>query len=396
MQWSQKYDPKNIDGIAGNPSAVKALKTWASDWNYKKKPLLLVGTPGTTKTTSTLALAQTFEWELLEMNSSDLRNKKNIERIAGLASVSATFSGNKRLILFDEVDGMFRQDFGGSRAVLEIVKHSRNPVILTANDAYAKNLASIRKYCEVIKFKKIHYSTIKNRLAQICDSEGIQYDETALLELAKRQSGDLKAAINDLQAIAQGSEKVSISSLEVLGARDKTESIFNALRTIFKKKSFGEAREAFDECEENPDLFMHWIDENIPREYQGEALAKAFEHLAKASLYAGRITRRQNWKLMKYQIALMSSGVSLVDSSEGYTQYQFPSFIRKLGASRGKRATQKSLADKVGKRIHAGRKEVIQFYLPFLRELFKKDPQGFAELFKLDEKESALLSDQNP
>lgn len=391
MQWTEKYKPQDIDDIVGNPSAVSAVKAWASNWTPKKHPLLLVGHPGTGKTSSVLALARAMHWDLLEMNSSDLRNKKSIERVAGLASVSTTLSGNKRLILFDEVDGMFRQDYGGAGAVLQIVKNSKSPVILTANDAYVSSLATIRKYCEMVKYKKIHYGTIKTRLKQICEAEGLVCEDDALLKLAKRQSGDLKAGINDLQAIGQGAEKVGMESLEVLGARDKTDNIFNALRTVFKKQSFGEAREAFSACEEDPNMFMQWVDENIPREYKGEALSDAFESLSRADIYAGRIIRRQNWGLMKYQLDLMSGGVAMADAPHGFTPYQFPTFIRKLSASKAKRNTQKSIAKKVGKRIHTSRKEFVQEYLPFFRELFKKDPEGFAALFHFDEKELDFL-----
>jgi hypothetical protein len=49
------------------------------------------------------------------------------------------------------------------------------------------------------------------------------------------------------------------------------------------------------------------------------------------------------------------------------------------------------MAAKVGKRIHASRKEFIQEYWPFFQDVFRKDPHGFGALFGLDEKELELL-----
>jgi len=351
----------------------------------------LVGPPGTGKTTTALAIAHSTGWEVLEMNASDLRNRKNIEGTAGLASVSTTFSGNKRLILLDEVDGMFKADFGGSNAVLQVVKGSQNPVILTANDAYASTLTTIRSYCDVVKFKKIHYGTIKTRLAQICEKEGVKCDDDTLTELAKREAGDLKAAINDLQAVAEGAKLVDMESIKVLGARDRSERIFDSLMVVFKKKNIRDAKEAFDACEEDPEMFMNWVDENIPLDHEGQGLADAFESLSRADIYAGRIAKRQDWGLMKYQLDFMTGGVSLAESKPGYSMYQFPSFIRKLSASKAARNARNSMADKVGKRIHASRREVVQEYWPFFLELFRKDPQGFAALFGLDDKELEFL-----
>ena len=167
--------------------------------------------------------------------------------------------------------------------------------------------------------------------------------------------------------------------------------MFNALLKIFKKKSFSEAREAFANCDESPDLFFKWVEDNAPSEYSGKELAEVLKNLALADVFAGRITKRQAWNLMKYQIDLMTAGASLADSQGGYTAYQFPSSIRKLSSSKSMRGVRDSLAAKIGERIHASKKEVITEYLPYLRELFKKNPAGFTKLFNLDEKEIAFF-----
>lgn len=391
MLWTEKYRPETLDDILGNPSAVEAITKWAEDWNSKKKPLLLVGYPGTGKTSSVFALARTMDWELLEMNASDLRNKKNVQRVAGLASVSSTFSGKKRLILFDEVDGMFRQDYGGSSAVLSVVKTAKNPVVLTANDAYASALSTIRKYCTVVKFKKINYHTIAKRLGHICTEEKIDCEEGALETLAKRESGDMKSAINDLHALTQGIGSLSVSDVDIIGQRDTKENIFKGLRNIFKKESFWEAKNAFEDSDENPEMFMNWVEENIPREYEGEELVSAFNALALADLFAGRIMRRQDWGLMKYQLDFMTAGVALAGSPPGYTPYQFPSFIRKLSASKRKRSVRDSIASKVGAKIHLSKGCFVKEYLFLFKQLFKKNPEGFSNYFRFDEKELEFL-----
>jgi len=390
-QWTEKHRPTGIDDVVGNPSAVDALKRWAFHWSPKKKPVLLAGPPGTGKTASALALAESMEWQVLEMNASDLRDRGSIQRIAGLASVSATFSGAKRLILFDEVDGMFRQDYGGSGAVIQVLKNSRNPVVLTANDAYSPKLSSVRAYCEIVKFKKIHYGTIKKRLAWICEAEGVECPDEVLTELAKKQGGDLKSAINDLQAIAEGRNSIDAGDLQVLGERDREENVFNALRVIFKKKSFSEARKAFESSGEDADLFFKWVEENVPREYSGESLVKAFNAVARADVYASRIVKRQHWNLLKYQIDLATGGVSLADAPGGFVAYQFPSLIKKLSSSKSRRAARDSAARKIGKLLHAGRREVLREHLPYLKQLFKQDPAGYSRLFGFDESEREFL-----
>ncbi|MBN3037272.1 MAG: replication factor C large subunit [Candidatus Diapherotrites archaeon] len=392
MPWADKYAPKSLKEVEGNPSALDAVSKWADGWKPGRKPLLLVGTPGSGKTATALALALESDWELLEMNASDKRNKISIERIAGLASVSTTLSGKKRLILIDEVDGFFRADYGGSSALLKVLREAQNPVILTANEYYTQSLASIRKECDKVEFKKVHYATIKKVLARIAKAEGIDASEEALLRIAKSVGGDLKSAINDFQAAAQGRNKLDEKDVSVVGARDRKENIFNAMRTIFKSTDIKEAKRAFDSVDEDYDMFMKWVDENVPREYEKpEDMHAAFKALSRADIFQARIMRRQNWSLLKFVIFMMTAGIAAAktETYHSFTPYQFPTVIRNLSQSKAKRAIRNSIAGKIGRVIHASKKEVITEHLPFLEALFA-DKETAAELamaFDLDAKE---------
>jgi len=66
----------------------------------------------------------------------------------------------------------------------------------------------------------------------VCDKEEIKFKEDKLKQLARKSDGDVRAALNDLQNLASEKELEDIE----FGDREHKETIFNALRLIFKSK----------------------------------------------------------------------------------------------------------------------------------------------------------------
>ncbi|RLG21631.1 replication factor C large subunit [Candidatus Micrarchaeota archaeon] len=393
--WVEKYRPKNLDDVIGYPSVVEKLRIWADNWEKGRpqKALLFSGRPGIGKTAIALALASEYNWEVLEMNASDIRDKKSIERIAGLASVSRTFSGNLRLLLFDEIDGLYAADRGGASAVLNIIKTAKCPVILTANNAWDRKIANLRPAVEIISFKKIHHSSIKKLLQKIVKKEGLNIPDTVISFIAENAEGDVRSAINDLESIAF-SKHFDKEVLESIAKRNRQEDIFNAMKKILKEKNYFESISVVDELSEDPSMLMAWIEENIPAEYKrAEDLFRAFDILSRADLFFGRTLSRQDYSLWRYAITLMTAGVSYAKKEKypGFTRYNFPKKISYLSASKKQRNILKSIALKVAKRCHLSSKKVILEYMPLIKVLAKKEAVKVAAQFELSDEELSYL-----
>ena len=80
MMWSEVYRPMRVQQMIGNEGARLAVVKWLSGWVDGSRPLLLIGPPGIGKTTLVHTLSQQFNYDLIELNASDNRNKIGLER----------------------------------------------------------------------------------------------------------------------------------------------------------------------------------------------------------------------------------------------------------------------------------------------------------------------------
>ncbi|MFC1801192.1 replication factor C large subunit [Nanoarchaeota archaeon] len=396
--WTVKYQPKTLDEIQGQNKSILALKNFVQNFKQQSKNALTIyGDVGNGKTSSVHALAKELDLELLEINASDLRNEEKINQIVGGALKQKSLFFKSKLILVDEVDGIFgREDRGGVKAIIELIKTAQYPLILTANNPWDKKFATLRNYTEMLQFSKLKYTSVAKVLKKICQNENIQYEDLALKTLARRVDGDLRGAIIDLQSLTQD-KTLTEDDLEKLDPRKQTESILNAILRIFKTTDPKISLESADLINENTDELFLWIDENLPREYtQPQDLAKAYEKMSRADIFRRRIRRRQHWRFIIYIKTLLSAGISLSKEEKyrTFTKYQRTQRILKLWKAKQKNLKKQSIASKIAQKTHTSTKQAIQNTLPYFQTIFKKDKdyqKQFIDEFNLSKEEVLWL-----
>lgn len=392
--WVEKYRPQTLDKVVGHPTAIETLREWAISWEDdipQYRAVILYGNPGIGKTSSAYALANDMMWEVLELNASDQRTAKMIEKIAGSGSRMETLSGSKRLIILDEADNIYgTADRGGEKAIIGLIKKTNHPMILIANELYEMSYG-LRSSCKPIQFRSISYGTIVSILEDIAKKEGVMYERGVLEKIAENADGDLRGAINDLQAIVQGiKDKAKIEIKDVItGQRDTKEDIFKVLGKIFRGTDIIDAYRSTFNLDQNPEDFIQWIDQNLPQEYAKPAdLVSAYDYLSKASLFLGRVRRRQNYGLWKYASVLMTAGVVVAKSKTqkqfGFVKFQTPAFRKRLGETKGMRKIRDSLAKKIGDHCHTSIGFARQHLFPFFRFIMKDERYALSIAASLD------------
>lgn len=393
--WTAKHKPKTLAEVVGNAEPIEKLVEWIKSWSKgipKKRAVFVHGSPGIGKTAAVEALAHDLGMELVEKNASDYRTAEAVERFAGLASQYGTLFGGRRLILLDELDGITgTADKGGVATITEIVKKAQCPIVLIANDIYDPRFATLRTHCLLIEFKKPTVLQVVKRLKEVSRREGIEADEEALKFVAERSGRDVRSAINDLQALAQGKKKLTYNDVSWLAERDRKEVIFNVLRTIFYSKNTLEAKRAVNSADVDPDMLFQWIYENVPHQLNDpHDLAKAMDALSLADVYKGRIQTSQDWSLLRYFLDFMTAGVTVArerSKLSGWVPYKFPQKLRLLSMSRGEREIKKQIGMKIRKKCHVSAVTAVREILPYLRVIFENNnemAEGLAEWLDLD------------
>lgn len=425
IDWTEKYRPKSLNEVIGNKNAINELKNWSDSWisnNQKNKAVILVGKPGIGKTSAAISLAKDYKWSYIELNTSDSRNASKIKKIATAGALNDTFKddgsylstnhGERKLIILDEADNLYERsrsnqlddynDKGGKQEIINTIKISNQPIILIVNDYYALIKGSgeiLKRLCKIIRFFPPYSNQIVNHLKKICISEGIETENDVLYTISERCNGDVRSAVNDLQAISQNRKFIDMNSLNVLGYRDRDKIIFDILREIFKTKDIRTIKQNVLNLNEDPNNIILWLNENLFKEYKKiDDINRAYNYLSQSDIFLSRTFKRQYFGFWSYAIDLMCGGVANSKTITYHNEnYLFPIWLKKLKYENKNIFLINSILNKLSKISHISNYKTKVYMFDYFKILFQNNNEfsnNMANLLNLTDEEIIYLSDK--
>ncbi|GFF25872.1 replication factor C subunit 3 [Aspergillus lentulus] len=227
LPWVEKYRPNTLDDVSGHQDILATINKFIEA--NRLPHLLLYGPPGTGKTSTILALARriygsnNMRQMVLELNASDDRGIDVVrEQIKTFASTKQIFSmaapsassgsslASFKLIILDEADAMTSTAQMALRRIME--RYTANTRFCIIANYTHKLSPALLSRCTRFRFSPLKEQDIRLLVDQVIEKEQIHIQPEAVSSLVRLSKGDMRRALNVLQACHASSKPLPMKN----------------------------------------------------------------------------------------------------------------------------------------------------------------------------------------
>lgn len=237
--WMEKYRPKALDEVIGQPQAVERLRSFSQGGSLPH--LLFCGPPGSGKTSCALILAREVlggmtDGNFLEIDASDLTKSRPVEqksddedgasrtvikkdssplwRIREFATTTSIDGVRFRVAFIDDVDLLSKEVQEALRRTMEV--YSGNCAFILSCNHPSMIIDPVKSRCNVVRFNPIPQDVLSERLSEVAALEGVRIEKGAANGIAMASEGDIRRAMGMLQAAASSGKSIDLDAVFAL------------------------------------------------------------------------------------------------------------------------------------------------------------------------------------
>lgn len=231
--WAEKYRPKSLEAIVDQKEIVDRLKSFVKARNVPH--CILAGPPGTGKTTSALCLSRdlygdAYREHTMELNASDERGIDVVrETVKTFARVKSIGEIPFKIMILDEADNMTSDAQQALRRTME--RYTGTCRFIMCANYSGKIIEPIQSRCAPFRFSYLPRKEQDAYLNQIAEKEKIKLTVDGLDAIFEVCGGDLRKAINTLQAATSLEKPVDAKVVYSIAGKASPADVQKMLKT---------------------------------------------------------------------------------------------------------------------------------------------------------------------